>query len=163
MKDLEIKNGKTADELGIELMEGFCEVVRERLNFPMEQVKCRIQDIWTDVLISPTKGVYRESKSQCPIFSMENDCFKLDFCQHDNKTVEIYWLEVKEKCKGMGTEIMNTILDVADEYAVNIRVIPSDFDIKGTNYNIYSLRRWYISFGFINSINHPAVFTYKTA
>lgn len=163
MKNLEIKNGKTADELGIVLLESFADVVRERLNFSREQVQCYIANIESDVFISPSKGRYRESKKQCPIFSMKNDCFTLDFCQHDNKTVEIYWLEMKEKCKGKGTEIMNTILDTAEEFGVNIRIIPTDFATTGTNYDIYSLRRWYISFGFINSVNYPAVFTYKAA
>ena len=155
--------GKTADELGIETLELYCETLRQRLGIEIDQVQTIIQpEIGTNVLIkrnSPKR--YTEIKTNVPTFKMENECFKLSFIQHDKDTVELYWIEIFEKCKGMGSDIMNTILDVADECDVDIRTIPADFDTTGSKYDIFTLRKWYESFGFRNGFYKKAVYTYK--
>lgn len=163
MEILDDVKGYTCDELGIETLETYCDELRMRLGIEVNQVQTVIQkQVFTDVLVkknSPKR--YHEQKDNVPTFNMENECFKLSFLQHDENTVELYWIETFEKCKGMGSDLMNTILDVADDLGIDIRTIPADFDgVKG-KYDIFTLRKWYESFGFTNGFYKKAVYTYK--
>ena len=154
--------GKTADELGIETLEMFADTVRERLGVEFDQVTCYISDIETNVQKYNARGRYIEHKPKCAVFSMITDYFKLDFIQHNKTCVEIYWVEVFNRCKGQGTDIMNIILDVADEQQIDIRTIPADFINPTKSSNVLArLRDWYRSFGFIQSKFKKEVFIYK--
>lgn len=154
-------NVKTASELGIETLELFADTVRERLGVGYEQVTCYISDIQTSVCRVNARGRYEETKPKCAVFSMTTDCFRLDLIQHNSKCVEIYWIETYDRCKGQGTDIMNTILDVADELQIDVRAIPADFDSGGDFRLLVRLRDWYRSFGFVASKFNREVFMYK--
>lgn len=78
-----------------------------------------------------------------------SDKYKLIFSEYDNQTVELWWIEVFNKGIGLGTEILNSILNVSDELEIRVRVIPVDFDNKEKKIeNLIRLRDWYKSFGF---------------
>jgi len=152
----------TAAELGIQTLENFADAVRERLGFPAENVKCVIQDIWTDVSKVNRRGRFMEKKTQCATFNMKNDCYHLSLIQHNSQCVEVYWIQVFDKCKGLGTEIMNHILDIADEQGIDVRAIPSDFDNPTKDPRVLvKLRDWYRSFGFVAGKLQKEVFVYK--
>ena len=161
---MENKISKSAEELGIETLESFCQEIHSRLGLKDDEVTCIIQDVVTVVFLRKGKN-YKESKTKVPQVWMKTECFKLCFIQHNSNTVELYWIETFAKCKGMGTDIMNTILDVADELGVKVRAIPADFDHGHNGTKAFAmlrrLREWYVSFGFQNSIIKKAVYTYN--
>lgn len=154
-------NVKTASELGIETLELFADTVRERLGVEYEQVNCYISDIQTSVCRVNASGRFEETKPKCAVFSMMTDCFRLDLIQHNQKCVEIYWIETFDRCKGQGTDIMNTILDVADEQQIDVRAIPADIASNGDHRLLVRLRDWYRSFGFVAGKLQKEVFIYK--
>jgi hypothetical protein len=92
--------------------------------------------------------VYTETGIKHTLGYINND-YRLIFSESNENTVELYWIQMFNKGLGLGSEIMNTILDLSDEFGIRIRVIPVDID----NYerkikNLFRLRNWYRSFGF---------------
>ena len=82
----------------------------------------------------------------------EDECMKLQIMERSSTEVELFWIETGEKCKGLGSDIVNSILDTADELKKNVVVLPVDFDTEWSgmspiNY-LRRLRAWYKSFGF---------------
>jgi len=76
------------------------------------------------------------------------DDFKLIMSEYDEKTIELWWIEVFNKGKGLGSDILNKILCLSDELGIGIRIIPVDIDNKeGKIKTLYRLRNWYKSFG----------------
>jgi len=108
------------------------------------------------------KGQYKEKKFKVPTLDWETDCYRLQFIPSTTNCVELYWIEVKDgqECKGIGTKLINTILDIADEYGIRIKAIPCNFKNQGNVEDLYRLRDWYRSFGFRPSAIEGCVFYY---
>jgi GNAT superfamily N-acetyltransferase len=91
-------------------------------------------------------------KTKCVEFSTSE--YRLVFCPASKGSIEIYKIEVKNQGRGIGGELMNTILDVCDSLGVNCQLIPvGDFVnqfSKTTPTDI--LLKWYASFGFKKSV-----------
>ena len=89
-----------------------------------------------------TKGVSYQMK-------IKNEDYRLSLIPNNSNSIEVWWIQVYKKGNGLGTDIMNNILDVSDELGIGVKVIPVDIDseefVKG---NLYRLRGWYRSFGF---------------
>ena len=80
----------------------------------------------------------------------KNEDYRLSLIPHNSNTIEIWWIQVYTKGNGLGTDIMNIILDISDELGIGVKVIPVDIDNKECKKgNLYRLRDWYKSFGFI--------------
>ncbi|WP_289063843.1 hypothetical protein [uncultured Zobellia sp.] len=93
---------------------------------------------------------YNLSGDTFEIFT-DNSKFRLSLIPNNNHSIEIWWIQVYNKGNKLGTEIMNKILDVSDELGVGVKVIPVDIDNPdGKVRNLYRLRDWYRSFGFVN-------------
>jgi len=64
--------------------------------------------------------------------------------------IEIYKIEASKSKGGIGTKLMNMVLDAADELGVSVNLVPVPFTnrygIEGINK--YKLISWYVSFGF---------------
>jgi hypothetical protein len=98
--------------------------------------------------------MYYEEKDQLHIMSYEDECFRLEISEVSADCVELLWLKVDDKCKGKGTEIVNNVLDTADEMGIKIKVLPVDFEpnVIGNQKTpmdyLKWLRDWYRSFEF---------------
>jgi hypothetical protein len=158
MKDKELKL-MTTEELGVELLSMFGDEIRMKLDVPLSNIGTYVTNIHTEV--ASGNGRYSEKKHQTPMFELKTDCFRLAFTKHSDDTIELYWIEVFDKCKGMGSELMNIILDTADEMGVNVRCIPTDMKGDGNIKTLYRIRDWYRSFGFEAGKLAKAVFTYS--
>jgi hypothetical protein len=86
--------------------------------------------------------------------------FSIVFASSSINTVELYILQVKDKGKGIGTEAMNQVLDVADGLGINVCLIPSGYQDRDDMAYHQFLRSWYASFGFVSSPLSP-IMTYK--
>jgi len=137
-----------------ELMEMFVSELSKKVQFNSINGEINKQLV-TEVLDFKNRR-YREVKNRVPQLNMENECIKLSFIPCNNNTIELFWIEtLTEKCQGYGTEIMNHILDVADELGINVRTIPADFNHDAQTFTeskkmLNRLRAWYESFGFTN-------------
>lgn len=134
----------------VETLEDFTTLLSHNLNLSPEDWLPMITPMLTDVYWEAKNKRYSESKDEMHLMNYEDECVKLQISAVSNDCVELQWIEIKEKCKGMGSNIMNTILDTADELKVDVRVLPVDFDPGNTKPIVYLrwLRDWYKSFEF---------------
>jgi len=146
------------------VFENFVEQVEKKL---CKEPLCEIwAEVQTNVLNYKSSKRYIETKLNCPIATFETSSYILRFIPDGNQSVELYWIETTKKGNGLGTDLMNIILDISDEMNIKIKAIPSDFDeykgsnkIPGKGY-LPELRDWYRSFGFKSTIISPCVFYY---
>ena len=68
-------------------------------------------------------------------------------------------IEVDKKSKGLGTHIMNIILDVCDEINESLTCVPTD--IKGKPGKLEKIRSWYSSLEFKKVINNSIFYRYS--
>ena len=72
--------------------------------------------------------------------------------------IELFVIDVFNTGKGLGTKIMNHMLDVADEMNVKIKLIPIAYRASGTiNFerDCARLKRFYMDFGFVPTSISP--------
>lgn len=100
------------------------------------------------------KKPYYEEKPSLHIMSYEDECFRLEISEVSEDCVELLWLKVSDKCKGRGTELVNSVLDTADEMGIKVKVLPVDYEPnlignQTTDIDYLKwLRDWYKSFEF---------------
>ncbi len=90
------------------------------------------------------------------VFDIELDGVKLELTYNEqHNAVELWWMEVTDKNKGRGSEIMNLLLDTVEELGMRLYLTPvpfstgSDVDTKAKLHKaFFRLRNWYESFGF---------------
>lgn len=161
-KEVDFLVDQIVDKLGQQTCETFYDfmhALEEKLGLISE--KTIKEELHTSVLNLKTKKRYNEIKKFTFVARYENDAYKLDIIPYSKDCVEIFWIEAKIKRSGIGTDLMNTILDLADEKKVKVRTIPCDFDdYVGEKQYLLILRDWYRSFGFRPSPIHDPVFYY---
>ena len=142
----------------VRLLENYTTALSEKLGITPKHWNPIISTYESRVLDIDNNKPYGELHRNAHIMKYEDDCIKLSLTTYPESSncVELYWIEIKERCKGRGTEIMNTLLDTADEMNIQIRVLPVDFDnsyktdeTKESIDYLKWLRSWYKSFGFI--------------
>jgi hypothetical protein len=111
--------------------------------------------------------MHREEKKDLHIMSYEDECFRLEISEVSEDCVELLWLKVNDNCKGKGTELVNSVLDTADEMGIKVKVLPVDFETnlmgnqKTSLDYLKWLRDWYKSFDFKTYSNvTPALMYY---
>jgi len=109
------------------------------------------------------KRIYEELNTQHWLFNPKNEDYDLMISIINEDTVSLQYIEVKEEGKGMGTEIVNCVLDAADDFDITVEVFASPFKTKYANVPVNKLTRkmlvsqqsavvklmnWYRSFDF---------------
>lgn len=96
------------------------------------------------------------------VYKYSNEKIKIQFTPVDSNTVELQWIEVYDNGKGLGSDLMNDILDVSDKTQIKVKVLPVDFKFKEYGGYLNRLRDWYKSFGFTSKIynNTPYLYYY---
>jgi GNAT superfamily N-acetyltransferase len=76
----------------------------------------------------------------------------------DYENIYLAAIKVKDKGKGIGTELMNTILDYCDEHNYKLYLHPFPLEYTKDKFNLkkalplfYKLRDWYKSFGMVET------------
>ena len=86
-----------------------------------------------------------------PIYHHSSYKFELSFIPFSENSVELWKINVKERGKGYGSEIMSKIMDVSDRTGIKIKLVPVDYDCdeKHPNGYLIKLKTWYtIGLGF---------------
>jgi len=99
-----------------------------------------------------------------PIYHYFSDEFELSFIPFSENSVELWKINVKNRGKGIGSEIMSKIMDVSDRTGINIKLVPVDYDCDENHQNGYliKLKTWYtIGLGFVKPrISFDPFYTY---
>lgn len=132
------------------ILEDFVTALSDYINLQQEDWLPIISPISASVHWEDKKKRYVENHKQLHIMNYENNCMKLQLYSHSATCIELGWLEIYDTRKGLGTDILNCILDVADDLKIDIRVLPVDFKCGNTKPLEYLrwLRLWYKSFNF---------------
>ena len=90
--------------------------------------------------------------------TIHSDQIQLEFYTKSKDTVELWWMETKPKGQGMGTMLLNNVLDAADELGIKIILCPIP---QGEDkMSITKLREWYSEFDFkANKFNPYMTYT----
>jgi hypothetical protein len=70
---------------------------------------------------------------------------------YENDILELHLMDVVDKGKGLGSKLMNAILDAADEIGIRVKLIPIAYASSDTPSFVddcVRLKRFYMSFGF---------------
>jgi hypothetical protein len=144
------KNVKTKRSSS-EALESFVKEFSKMTNIPFDEFDNGYNERVSETLIYQKNNKFKKFKENRfgEFYKYENDIYKLKFCALNENLVELYWIEVYNNNKGIGTKLMNDILDAADEVNVEIKLIP--IPLYSFNDDLESkirLRNWYKSFGF---------------
>ncbi len=77
------------------------------------------------------------------------------------------FLNVQDKCKGLGSKVLNNILDICDELGFILKVLPINYEIPKGMYMtdkeyLKWLREWYKSFDLISIDKTPNLYFIPT-
>jgi hypothetical protein len=70
---------------------------------------------------------------------------------YENDILELHLMDVMDKGKGLGSKLMNAMLDAADEIGIRVKLIPIAYASSDTPSFVddcVRLKRFYMSFGF---------------
>ena len=133
-------------------LEIFATELAPKLGFDVHQWVPIVQNSAAEVWWEEKNKRYRSPKKQKHTMVYEDECLKLQLMERSSTDVELFWIETNDKCKGLGSETINHILDTADELGINVIVLPVDFDTEWSGMKpieyLRRLRNWYKSFGF---------------
>jgi hypothetical protein len=142
-------------DLKLMVLEEFGTELANKMVFEVTEWKPQIKSIEAHVRWIGKNKIFKKSKPNVHILSYSNDCIDLEIAECSDNSVELWWIKIKgDRCKGYGTEVMNHILDTADDLGVKVRVLPVDFDKTALRENqtpmeyLLWLRDWYRSFEF---------------
>ena len=104
--------------------------------------------------------LWKSHQKNTALIGLQHEDFSIIFGEGTTTSIEIYMIETKTQNKGIGTLVMNQVLDLADELELDITLIPTPY--KNLNDDKYCtfLRTWYLSFGFKPSPFSP-IMKYK--
>ena len=106
---------------------------------------------------------YTEIDDQKCIISYEDDCIRLEFSNVNDTTIELLFLNVQYKCKGLGSKVLNNILDICDEMGLILKVLPVNYEVPKSMYMtdkeyLKWLREWYKSFDLVSIDKTPNLY-----
>lgn len=143
-------------------------------NFAMDIPNFMVNQPWVQRLMrtSPISKGSSLNESESPADKFRTDfqrAFKkyegkafVDLITIDQTHVEIESIEVKNKGRGIGSEVMSLITDLADRYGVILTLVaqskydPDDVDYKDAMEQ-HDLIRWYYNFGFDHDPSHGMI------
>jgi hypothetical protein len=94
---------------------------------------------------------YKVEKFKSTLYKSLSIGYEVSFIPHSNESVELWVINVKERGKGLGSEILSKVLDVSDRTGIKVKLVPVDYDRNDNTPKNYldSLKNWYTEgFGF---------------
>ncbi|MFM7015103.1 MAG: hypothetical protein ACKOX3_02135 [Bacteroidota bacterium] len=96
------------------------------------------------------RGIQRGKKYKIenfisPIYRTKSNEYELSFIPYSTDSVELWKINVNERGKGIGSEIMSSILDVSDRTGIKVKLVPVNYDEDENTPKDYftRLRNWY--------------------
>jgi len=139
--------------------------MEEKLGGGFEMTFCPLADFQVS-RINPKTGYGKVKTKEAYAIEFNSPLFRLKFCELSENEVELFWIETYSVGGGLGTQLMNQILDVADEMNIRIKAIPVPIrsnEINDGKCYLTRLRQWYQSFGFRSNVFDKVAMTYNPA
>ena len=155
MEGVELKVYNPMDKpMALDTLEWFATGLAKKIGISPNDWAPRITNHSSRVWDIHKNKPYREDKLSLHVMSYEDECFRLEISEVSEDCVELLWLKVNDSCKGRGTELVNSVLDTADEMGIKVKVLPVDYEptLMGNQTTTMDylkwLRDWYKSFEF---------------
>ena len=155
MEGVELKVYNPMDKpMALDTLEWFATGLAKKIGISPNDWAPRITNHSSRVWDINKNKPYREDKLSLHVMSYEDECFRLEISEVSEDCVELLWLKVNDSCKGRGTELVNSVLDTADEMGIKVKVLPVDYEptLMGNQTTTMDylkwLRDWYKSFEF---------------
>ena len=133
-----------------EALSEFVKEVSNNLKIPFCEFENGFEILEAETFIQSKNRIKLFSEKKfAEYYKYEGESFKITFNELSENSVELFWIEVWDKNNGIGTNLLNKILDAADELNLEIRVIPIPFNKMPFDWNAKRrLKEWYESFNF---------------
>jgi hypothetical protein len=168
MEDVELKVYNPMEKpMALDTLEWFATTLAEKIGITPNDWFPQVANHKSNVWDIKRNKMYYEEKPSLHIMSYEDECFRLEICEVSEDCVELLWLKVNDSCKGRGTELLNSVLDTADEMGIKVKVLPVDFqpnligNQKTSMDYLKWLRDWYRSFEFKSYSNFTPALMYN--
>jgi len=100
------------------------------------------------------------TKKNTALIGLQHKTFSIIFGEGTTDSIEVYMIETKKQGKGVGTRVMEQVLDLADDFGLDVTVIPTAYKNQDDHAYLSFLRQWYYDLGFDHSAISP-VMKYK--
>jgi hypothetical protein len=130
MKEIDINNFTKPQRVLSEFVYEFC----MEHNIPVTQVNTGIDSLSGTYTLRGKIKSY-DTKEQLSIL-IRTKKWTLVFTEGSEKEIELFKIEIKDPYRrtGVGTELMNNILDVSDELNIGVKLIPYSFKTEDSEY-----------------------------
>lgn len=132
----------------------------ERNGYDHSKVKAEISETKNTATYWKGKEWYN-TKQNSALIGLQHKTFSIIFGEGTTDSVEVYMIEAKKQGKGVGTRVMEQVLDLADDLGINVTLIPTPYKNQDDQAYLSFLRQWYYDLGFDHSKFSP-VMTYKS-
>ena len=111
-----------------------------------------VKHISSDHVEVPFKGkrYFKQYKSHVR-GSVHSNKTQIEFNSKSENEVELWWIQCENRGIGLGTILLNKVLDISDYFGIKITLCPIPLD----GGDISKLRTWYASFGFKGNTFSP--------
>ena len=111
------------------------------------------------------KPWWRDINRPVSLYTYQNEDFKLQFFEVNKTRICLNHIEVYKAGTGLGSKMLDQILDIADEFSVEIELVPvcinsDDLSYKQLKQGSNRLRQFYMDFGFKPTFN-SALLVYR--
>ena len=106
--------------------------------------------------------LWKSEQKNTALIGLQHKTFSLILGEGTTDSIEVYMIEAKMQNRGIGTRVMEQVLDLADEFGVNVTLIPTPYKNVDDEKYCSFLRQWYYDLGFDHSPLSPIMtYTYK--
>jgi GNAT superfamily N-acetyltransferase len=103
------------------------------------------------------------TKENSALIGLFHKTFNIIFGEGTTDSIEVYMIETKKQGKGVGTRVMEQVLDLADDLGLDITLIPTAYKNQNDPQYLSFLRQWYYDLGFDHSAFSPVMkYKYET-
>lgn len=125
---------------------------------------CRLPKRFDETFLPNGKPWWRDINGPIDYWTYEDSNMKLTFYTVSERRICLEYIEMFERGKGQGTKMLNSILDLADEFDIEIELVPvavrNNGDWNETKLLCNRLRRFYMDFEF-KAVFNSALLIYK--
>jgi hypothetical protein len=142
----------------VNVLENFVNEVGEELNIKF------LEEPMIPICRGLQRGVkYKYEEFETPFYHSLSVGYNLSFIPFSEDTIELFNINVNDRGKGFGSELLSRIMDVSDRTGIKIKLVPVDCDRdKNTSKNyLGKLREWYLDMGF-EKPKFPSIDPYYT-
>ncbi len=128
----------------------------DKYGYDHSKVKAEISETKNTATYWKGKEWYNTKKNSA-LIGLQHKTFSIIFGEGTTDSIEVYMIETKKQGKGVGTRVMEQVLDLADELGLDVTLIPTAYKNQNDMQYLSFLRQWYYDLGFDHSTFSPVM------